>query len=345
MKTKVIATALITCLFVSSYGQKHDTVSVELGKTSKVILTIGDREDIETLKHYDFQSLFHDILIKLESNDTTALPGADSSVAVVDHSANREDWNVYGRASDNDYDSDDHDHDDDSDDDDDNDHTYWHVGHHRRHGRTWQSFNVELGTNSYVSDGKFPNSTNELYSVRPWGSWYVGLASIQRTRMGKKVFLEWGIGVNWYNFKFEQDNILIQKDDDGVTFVEDTRDLNFVKSKLTASYVTASLVPVIDFGDNSRRARIWDGHGNAFRVGFGPYLGYRIASHSKLVYKDDGKEKEKDRDSFYLNNLRYGLRLQVGYRSTDLFFNYDLNELFSAGKGPNLNAFSFGVVF
>jgi hypothetical protein len=163
--------------------------------------------------------------------------------------------------------------------------------------------------------------------------------------MGKKVFLEWGIGVNWYNFKFEKDNILVRKDDDGVTFVEDTRDLNFVKSKLTASYVTASLIPVIDFGDNSRRARIWDGHSNAFRVGLGPYLGYRIASYSKLVYKDDGKEKEKERDSFYLNNLRYGVRLQVGYRSTDFFFNYDLNELFDTAKGPNLNAFSFGVVF
>ncbi|MBA4054703.1 MAG: hypothetical protein C0490_08335, partial [Marivirga sp.] len=75
------------------------------------------------------------------------------------------------------------------------------------------------------------------------------------------------------------------------------------------------------------------------------YVGYRIASHSKIVYKEDGKEKDKEHDSFYLNNFRYGVRLQVGYRATDLFFNYDLNELFASGKGPNLNAFSFGVIF
>ena len=31
--------------------------------------------------------------------------------------------------------------------------------------------------------------------------------------------------------------------------------------------------------------------------------------------------------------------------ATDLFFNYDLNELFAEGKGPKLNAFSFGVIF
>ncbi len=339
MNRKLISTILMTCVFLTSYGQKNDTVTVELAKTSKVIFTIGDRDDLETLKHYDFQSLFQDILTKLEANDTTSLPGTDNTIADAEPEFNREDWNNHGKAGD--YSDDDNDDDNDND----NDYDHWNVKHHKRRGRTWQSFNFELGTNSYVSDGEFPNSTNKLYSVRPWGSWYVGLASIQRTRMGKKVFLEWGVGVNWYNFKFENDNILIRKDDDGVTFVEDTRDLNFVKSKLTASYVTASLVPVIDFGDNSRRSRIWHGHSNAFRFGIGPYLGYRIGSYSKLVYKDDDKEKEKERDSFYLINVRYGVRLQVGYRSTDLFFNYDLNELFSSGKGPNLNAFSFGVVF
>jgi hypothetical protein len=91
---------------------------------------------------------------------------------------------------------------------------------------------------------------------------------------------------------------------------------------------------------------MWDGYGNSFRIGAGPYVGYRIASRSKLVYSEDGDvEKEKDRDSFYLNNLRYGARLQLGFRSTDLFFNYDLNELFVEGKGPKLNAFSFGIIF
>jgi hypothetical protein len=139
--------------------------------------------------------------------------------------------------------------------------------------------------------------------------------------------------------------VKIIKDDLGIQFVEDMRDVNFKKSKLSASYVHASLVPIVDFGGHSRKSRFWDGYNNSFRIGLGPYVGYRISSHSKLVYKDDGREKEKDNDSFYLNNFRYGLRLQLGYRSTDLFFNYDLNELFSEGKGPKLNAFSFGVVF
>ncbi len=336
MNCKILITAMLFASCAITYAQeKRDTIIVELAKTSKVILTIGDRSDLETLKHYNYQDLFQDILTKLEANDTTALPEQDSTENEIANNteSKEEDWNNYSS------------NDNDDDDDDDNDNWNTRIHHRNRWGRTWQSFNFDLGTNNYLTDGKFPNSNNELHSVRPWGSWYVGLASIQRTRLGKKFFLEWGLGVNWYNFKFEKDNILMQKDDDGVSFIEDTRDLNYVKSKLTASYITASIIPVVDFGDNSRKARIWDGYGNGFRFGVGPYFGYRIASHSKLVYKDDGKEKEKNHDSFYLNNLRYGLRMQVGYRSTDLFFNYDLNELFSDNKGPKLNAFSFGVIF
>ena len=140
------------------------------------------------------------------------------------------------------------------------------------------------------------------------------------------------------------------KDNDGVHFVEDTRDVAFDKSKLSASFVQASLVPIVDFGRPPPRQRpksvlewveqalpIWD------------WTVYRVqnleVSHSKIVYDDGDREKEKETDSFYLNNFRYGLRLQIGYRSTDLFFNYDLNELFAEGRGPKLNAFSFGVIF
>jgi hypothetical protein len=194
-----------------------------------------------------------------------------------------------------------------------------------------------------LSEGKFKDT---LYSVRPWGSWYIAASTIQRTRVGRNFFLEWGLGISWYNFKFENDDVMIQKTDDGIEFVADTRDVSHKKSKLTATYINASFVPVLDFGDHSRKPRMWDGYRSSFRIGIGPYIGYRISSRSKFVYSDDGnREKEKNRDSFYLSNIRYGARLQLGFHGTDLFFNYDLNELFAENKGPKLNAFSFGVIF
>lgn len=92
---------------------------------------------------------------------------------------------------------------------------------------------------------------------------------------------------------------------------------------------------------------LFDSHGsNSFRIGAGPYLGYRIDSYAKQMYKDGGdKKRDRNHDSYYLENIRYGARLQIGFNDFDLFFNYDMNELFSEGKGPALNAFSFGVTF
>ncbi len=340
MLNKILLTLLITaCITASKAQESGDTVIVELAKTSRVIFTIKDRSDLEILKHYDFQQLFQDVLRKLEKNDTTSLAQTDSTqaeedVAVTEDNDDDDEW--WERRKDKDHD----DNDDDWDNQDWRDHF-----HGNRWGRTWQSFNFDLGTNNYLEDGKFPDDDNALYAVRPWGSWYLAASSIQRTRLASKLFIEWGVGLSWYNFKFQKDNIQIIKDDAGIQFVEDTRDVDFKKSKLSASYVQVSLIPIVDFGGHGRKTRLWDGYNNSFRIGIGPYAAYRISSHSKLVYNDGDREKDKERDNFYLNNFRYGLRMQLGYRSTDLFFNYDLNELFAEGKAPKLNAFSFGIIF
>jgi hypothetical protein len=321
---------LLVVLTGRAQEQKTDTVIVPLANTSKVIFTVKDRADLEILKHYNFQEMFQDIIKRIEKSDSVAIDSTTSQPVAAEQSR-EENWNTHTEAN--------HDDDDDAE--------WEHISSRRNHfGRTWQSFNFDLGTNNYLSDGKFPDNDNAIYAVRPWGSWYLAASSIQRTRMGKNFFLEWGLGLSWYNFKFQNDNAMLQKTDNGVEFISDLREVDHIKSKLTVSYLNASLVPVLDFGDHGRKPRLWDGYRSEFRIGLGPYIGYRISSHSKIVYKEDGdREKDKDHNSFYLNNIRYGARLQLGFRSTDLFFNYDMNELFVSGKGPSLNAFSFGVIF
>jgi hypothetical protein len=68
---------LLLCFFtlsgVAAQAQKQDTVIINIAKTSKIIFTIEDRDDIQILKHYNFQELFQDVLKKLEANDTTGL--------------------------------------------------------------------------------------------------------------------------------------------------------------------------------------------------------------------------------------------------------------------------------
>ncbi|MBT1702374.1 hypothetical protein [Chryseosolibacter indicus] len=334
MKKVCIGLLLLLTGSVLKAQQQADTVIVPLAKTSQIIFTIKDKSDLEILKHYNFQAMFEDILQRLRS-DTSATDTTRNAIAKNDeeHEQNEEKWDTEKE------------HDDEETEDDE----AWEEKVRKRDyrpGRTWQSFNFDLGINNYISDGDFPNADDDLYAVRPWGSWYVGINSTQRTRLARNFFIEWGLGLNWYNFKFEKDNVMVQRTDDGVEFVLDTRDVDHIKSKLSATYFNVSLIPVLDLGDHSRRPKMWDGYGSEFRIGLGPYVGYRLASKTKLVFKDDGdREKEKERGSFNLSNLRYGVRFQIGFRSTDFFINYDINELFVEGKGPKLNAVSFGIIF
>ena len=324
----IVAVMILASL--STFGQATDTVIIPLARTSKVIFTIQDKSDLEVLRHYNFQNMFTDVINRLDST----MQDAPSSSVVV----NEEDWSTPESPSQESSE------DDDEDDDDDNDEN-WNNDHRRGIGRTWQSWNMDLGINNYIEDGQFPTD-DKPYVVKPWGSWYVGLTSLQRTRLGRHMFLEWGLGVNWYTFKFEHEDVMIIDNEEGIEFVEDTRDVNHIKSKLSATYINASLVPLIDLGDHSRKPRFWDGYGSEFRMGIGPYVGYRIGSKSKFVFEENGdKQKEKNHDSLHLNNLRYGLRLQLGFNSTDFFVNYDLNDLFVEDRGPDLNAVSFGFIF
>lgn len=327
---------LLMILSLTGHAQETpaDTVIVPLAESSKIIFTIRDRKDLEILRHYNFQKLFDDIFEKLQATgeDSTNIAHEESlpDKDLKDHDeqeASREEDVIIGKEEDNDDDG------------------KWVKSRRGKVGQTWHSYNIDLGTNNYLQDDQFPGGS-EPYAVRPWGSWYVAGNSVQRTKLGRNLFVEWGLGVSWYNFKFQAENTLVRKDEAGISFEADSRDVEFIKSKLSATFINASLVPVLDFGEHSRRARIWEGHGDGFRFGIGPYVGYRIASKTKLVYEQNGdREKEKERDNFHLNNLRYGFRLQLGVRSTDLFVNYDMNDLFAKDKGPRLNAISFGLIF
>lgn len=216
---------------------------------------------------------------------------------------------------------------------------------------TVQNFSFDFGINSYHNEGTFPDEENQPYGVRPWGSWYVALNSIQRTHIGGALFLEWGGGFSWYNFKFQNDNVTMVEGPEQVEFITDFagQDVAYEKSKLTVSHVNVSFVPVIQFGSKKQQkhSKFWkdwysDYDERGFRIGVGGYAGYRLGSRTKV--KVDG-DKDKERDNFYLENLRYGLRFQMGYRGTDIFVNYDLNNLFSENRGPELSAISFGLMF
>ena len=221
-------------------------------------------------------------------------------------------------------------------------------GSHKHNYGTHNHFEIDLGMNNYLENGK--NPSGEAYEVRPWGSWYIAFKTTNNTHVGGKFHLLWGADVNIYSFKFQDDATRVVKTDDRVIFTApDIQGLH--KSKLETVYLNISAVPMFQFGRGHRHGDWgdWDyfsvgRRDGGFRIGVCAYGGYRLGGKTKYGTKVDGKDKDKDHDNFFMQKWRYGLRLQTGFRGIDFFFNYDLNELFIEGKGPELNAFAFGVV-
>ena len=337
-KLIILSISLFLFLFCSAQQPVADTVVVELAKSSKLTLTIHDRDDLELLRHYDFQGLFDDILSQLEDEQEIVEEEELENIDEVDMEA-EDDFDEEYEDEENDDDEDEEygDFEDDEDEEDCDDVENW---------GDRISGSLDLGIGNYLSPTGFPDEEGAQYAVKPWGSWYVGFGSIYHMRVTESFKVDWGLGLSFYNFKFEDEKTLLTETATGVEFSRDTRDFVFLKSKLSVNYINLSVLPMVEFGRYLDGHGNWKGHKRNFRIGAGVYGGYRLHSYTKQKYEvADEVEKEKNKDNFYLNNLRYGLRFQFGIHDVDFFFNYDLNTLFAEDRGPKLNAYSFGLVF
>lgn len=197
-------------------------------------------------------------------------------------------------------------------------------------------FLIDLGINNYIQDKTFPSS-DQPYAAKGWGSWNVGLNWVASQRLAKGFHWNFGLGFQWYNFKFENRDFQAVRGQDQISFVERT-DVTGVKSKLSASYLTAMTLLKVNLGKTEE----------GVSLAAGPYVGYRLGGRSKFVYEEPGSSTdriEKVNTGLYLENLRYGLRGEIGIGKDLTFFStYDMNELFQAGKGPALNPITFGII-
>lgn len=209
--------------------------------------------------------------------------------------------------------------------------------------RTRHEIPIYFGLNNYFQDGNFGKTpTGEDYELRSWGSRYFAFGSTFKTQIGGKkspLLLQYGLEASWSNFMFSGDNYALESEN-GVTFPEFDSPLE--KSKLTAAYINIPILVHLDFAQDNKKG---------LKLAFGGYAGYRVGSYAKIVYHENGdRQKDKEHSNFYLNDWRYGVRAEIGIgedkfdNGVRLFFNYDLNPLFTNNANlPKLNAFSFGV--
>jgi len=340
--------------------EKGDTVEIVFGENSKIIILVDSEEDLEKLRQFDVNAMIDDLNLELE-NETSG-----NQVVIRDESGDR-----YLREKEVDVEIEEEmeleeeieeaAEEQDEENEEDEEEAWWDKKHDKEDyqdkmfigKRTMHKSVFDFGMNNYVeAGGGFPDENGAPYTVKPWGSWFVSLGPSFQTNIAGPLAVEWGGNVSWYNFKYQDEAQRIDRDDNGV-FWSATTEPSPEKSKLTVAYLNASVVPMLDFGYKPRHMSNDDGDdvkrikydSKNIRLGLGGYFGYRIDSYSKFVYRDGGKQKDHIKNNYYLENFRYGLRFVLGYDEVDIFVNYDLNPLFSENRGPDLNAFSFGLSF
>lgn len=364
---KTILTTLLTYTFMlhgsTAIAAESDTVIIELSNKSKLVIYTEDRDELGKLEAYDINKMIKDLNDALDSKkikkieltdesgkkylkDTTIVFGDDNAktriqIGNLELLIDADEWN---------------DNDDPFEDDMKDDNVKKYSYKEKSTKRTKDNFNIDIGFNNWIEGGSFPDSDNQPYTLKPFGSWYIGLNNTYKTWITGPLFLEWGFGASWYNFKLQDSDYMISKGETQIEITEAPVTYNTTKSRLSVPYANVTIVPMFDFAKGVRRVdntekgnftlRAYKKQG--VRFGVGMYAGYRLGGSYKFKYSEDGnKEKIKESDHFYLENLRYGVRAQFGFKGFDLFAMYDLNEVFSEGKGPvgssGLNAISFGI--
>jgi hypothetical protein len=184
---------------------------------------------------------------------------------------------------------------------------------------------TDLGINLWNPKDRTP-------AVKPWGSWNVEVKYLSKYRASRNFHLNTSLGVNWFNFKLEDRDLIAVRTPSGLSWEEFT-DGKGTKSKISTSYANLTFIPTL-VSTNGKLS-----------LGAGVYGGFRLGGRGKFVYEDTAGEPKKkfDKANMYANDFRYGVRTEIGVGDVKLFLTYDLNEFFLPGKGPEVQAISFGV--
>lgn len=195
------------------------------------------------------------------------------------------------------------------------------------------NFDLDLGLNNFLN-----SNSQQVPDLKPLGSRYVSINWHLNSQIGGRkspLYLVSGLEFAFNNYMFDR-NFVIEEDVNDVTFFRREMEINYDKVKLTHSSVNVPLMPMLKFKRQNGK--------EGFKLGAGPFVGYRLGAHSKFKFEDSGRtQKEKVRSSYNLSDFQYGLTGVIGYGNLDLFVKYNMNDLFKDNRGPDANVISFGL--
>jgi hypothetical protein len=198
----------------------------------------------------------------------------------------------------------------------------------------WAGF--EWGINNFLdNDYSLSRESAEWYmDLNTSRSWVINLNFAQYS-LGfgtSHIGLLTGLGLEFNNYFFDNNNSVIEQND---YVMADSLTGNVAKSKLTSTFLRIPLILEFQFPNTIRAKRVF--------ISAGLVGGLKLGSHTKVVYKESGKNKDKRRDDFNINPFRYGLTARIGFGNLCVFGDYYFTPLFVDDKGPELHPFSLGL--
>jgi hypothetical protein len=199
---------------------------------------------------------------------------------------------------------------------------------------------VDVGLNALVNRSTYtlPSGQPGHLELRPEGSRYVNIGLDFRQRLGgKRSPLSVVVGPEFaFNNYMLEGNYKWVNQNGRTDAILETNGRQYQKTKLATSTFTVPLMLQLALRDQH--------HHRTLTLGAGGFVGYRLASWTKLKYFEEGNTyKDKDYGSYNLTDWQYGLQGVIGYRSLTFFAKYNLNNLFRDGQGPQAQTLSFGL--
>jgi len=200
----------------------------------------------------------------------------------------------------------------------------------------WDGF--EWGFNNFV-DKNFSITRDDSISFMDLNtnrSWNININFAHITLpVFKNLYIVSGLGLEYNNYFFDNKNNIIK--DNGYIRPMDLSTFNLEKSKLTTLFLRAPFIFEFDFNTNNKKSPF---------LQTGILLGFKLSSHTKYVYSENGNRKKiKDHDDFNLNWLRYGIIARAGYNDIAIYMTYYPTRFFERGKGPELYPINIGLSF
>lgn len=195
---------------------------------------------------------------------------------------------------------------------------------------------IEFGFNNYTTGkwGSSPEPLADYFDLNTSKSMcfnlYMPPVNLGFTR---HVGMVTTLGISWNGYMFDAGNS-IAVDENRIVQPFIPTGGTVKKSKLSTTY---ACLPVMF------EAQVPVADNKTINIGAGMIGAIKLGSHTKIVYQTEGVHREKTRDDFNLNLLRYGAIARVGFEMLQVYGTCYLSPLFEKGKGPELYPFEVGM--